>query len=295
MTDKKNLSANIAALATNVIFGFSFLFSKLALGYSHPLVILSLRFTVAFFVLNLLWFFGVFKLSFKGKPKARILAMALAQPVCYYIFELYGIKLTSSAMSGVIISLVPVAVMILSTIFLKERPSIAQILFSAVSLGAIAMISLLSNDGAKNTLIGILLLLGAVICAAVFNILSRKESKEYSPIERTYIMFLAGTVSFNAISAAVLREQYMHELTNAAVHVEFWIAIGYLAVVSSIVAFLLYNYSTTILAPTKSASYSNLITVVSVLAGIFILGEVISPMVLVCCGAVVIGVLGVNR
>ena len=45
----------LAALVPNVIFGFSFLFSKIALDYAHPLMILAIRFTVAFAVLNILW------------------------------------------------------------------------------------------------------------------------------------------------------------------------------------------------------------------------------------------------
>ncbi len=295
MNEKKQLKASIAALLTNIIFGFSFLFSKVALSYSHPLVILALRFTIAFAVLSILWGLGVFKMSFKGKKRTRILLMALAQPVCYYVFELFGINLTSSAISGVIISLVPVVVIILASLFLNERPTLSQVIFSAISLSAIALISLLSNDGAENTVTGILLLLGAVLCASVFNILSRKESTEYSPIERTYIMFLAGTVGFNLIAAIALREDYPAEIISACVHIEFWGAIAYLSIASSIIAFLLYNYSTSVLPPVKSASYSNLITVVSVLAGIFILKENLSAEQLVLCAAVIVGVFGVNK
>ncbi|MBQ2943482.1 MAG: DMT family transporter [Ruminococcus sp.] len=127
MTDKsKQLKGTIAALIVNIIFGFSFLFSKIALSYAHPLIILAVRFTVAFAVLNLLWMFGIVKLNFKGKPKKRILLMSLAQPLLYFILELYGIENTSSAMSGVIISLVPVVVIILSAVFLKEKPTVSQ-------------------------------------------------------------------------------------------------------------------------------------------------------------------------
>ena len=57
----------LAALVPNVIFGFSFLFSKIALDYAHPLMILAIRFTVAFAVLNILWLCKVIRLDFKGK------------------------------------------------------------------------------------------------------------------------------------------------------------------------------------------------------------------------------------
>ncbi len=296
MTDKsKQIKGSVAALVVNIIFGFSFLFSKVALSFAHPLIILAVRFTVAFAVLNLMWMFKIVKMSFKGKPKKRILLMSLAQPLLYFILELYGIENTSSAMSGVIISLVPVVVIVLSTLFLKERPTLAQVLFSLLSLGAIVVISILSDDGAKNKLFGILLLLGATLCAAIFNILSRTESEHYSPFERTFIMFLVGTVGFNTIAFLGLRSNYCAEFLSAVCVPQFWGAILYLSVASSIIAFMLYNYSTSVISPVRSASFSNLITVVSVLAGLLILKESMSVPQLICCGLIIIGVFGVNR
>lgn len=291
----KKTKGILAALVVNVIFGFSFLFSKSALDYAHPLVILSARFTVSFLVLNLLWLFGAFKLNLKGKPKKWILIMALCQPMLYFTFELYGIENTSSALSGVIISLVPVAVMILSAVFLREKPSFSQVMFSMLSLAAVVAISLLSADGSKSKLTGIVLLLGAVLCAAVFNILSRHEAENYSPFERTYIMFLVGAVGFNLLTFAVLRGNWVTEVTAAVCHAEFWTSVLYLSVMSSILAFMLYNYSTSVLTPVMSASFSNLITVVSVLAGILILKEEMSVPQIVCCTLIILGVFGVNR
>ena len=75
----------------------------------------------------------------------------------------------------------------------------------------------------------------------------------------------------------------------------FWGAIAYLSVASSIIAFLLYNYSTSVLTPVRSASFSNLITVVSVMAGIFILKENMSLPQLICCALIILGVIGTNR
>ncbi|MBR4282084.1 MAG: DMT family transporter [Clostridia bacterium] len=284
----------LGALIANVIFGFSFLFSKLALEVAHPLVIISVRFTVAFIILNILWAFGVFKLNFKGKPKKKILLMAVAQPLLYFIFELYGIDNSSSAISGVIISLVPIAVIILSAVVLREKPTIIQIIFSLISLVAVGIISIFSNDGNTSSTLGILLLLGAVICAAVFNILSRSESAHYSPFERTYIMFLISTVGFNIISLCALRGNYIPQMVSAVQSTNFWWAIGYLAILSSIGAFMLYNYATSVIDTVRAASFSNLITVVSVLAGIFIMKENLSALQVICCAFIILGVFGTN-
>ena len=291
----KNITGSLAALVANIIFGFSFLFSKVALGYANPLIILAVRFTVAFLVLNILWLFGIVKLNLKGKPKKKLILMALAQPLLYFIFELYGIEKSSSALSGVIISLVPVAVILLSTFVLKERPTLKQILFSVLSLSAVIVISLLSNDGGNNTLIGIFLLLGAVVCAAVFNILSRSESERFTPFERTYMMFLIGTIGFNIIALVTLRENFFSELTVAVSSLEFWGAVGYLSVLSSIAAFMLYNYSTSVISSVRAASFSNIITVISVFAGLIILKENLSVPQIICSFLIIIGVFGVNK
>ena len=284
----------LAALTANVIFGFSFIFSKSALLYAEPLVVLAVRFTVAFLSLNLLLLTGRIRLNFKGKPKGKLLLMGIAQPLMYFIFELYGLSLVSSAFSGVIISLVPVGVILLSTLFLREKPTFMQWLCTVISIGGVSLMSILSNDGAQNKIPGVFLLLGAVICASVFNVLSRGEAVRFSPFERTYIMFLLGAVGFNILSLATLKAGYIPALVSAAAQPHFWISIAYLAVLSSIGAFLLYNYSTSVITATQSASFSNIITVVTVAAGVIILKETFSVWEYLLCALIILGVWGVN-
>ena len=46
------MKASLATLLANAIFGFSFLFTKVALEYSDPSVLLSIRFLVSFVVVS---------------------------------------------------------------------------------------------------------------------------------------------------------------------------------------------------------------------------------------------------
>ncbi len=294
MKSNKSLLGSLAALGANTIFGFSFLFSKLALEVASPMVILSLRFTAAFLVLNLLKFIGVFKVNFKGKKIGKLVLMALAQPLLYFSFELFGIENTSSAMSGVIISLVPVAVIILSTLFLKEKPTLLQIICSAVSLIAVGVISFLSNSSGKNTIFGILLLVLAVICAAVFNILSRSESAQFTPFEKTYMMFLIGSVGFSIIALIAHRANFSSEVAIALSNTKFLFSLGYLSIVSSIGAFLLYNFATSAISTVRASSFANITTVVSLFAGVLILKETLTPLQIICSIFIILGVWGVN-
>lgn len=293
MKNKQQVFGMAAALLANLIFGFSFIFSKLALKSADPLIILSIRFTVAFLVLSLLIIFRIIKVNYKKKPIKKLLFMSIAQPLFYFVFELYGIKMVSSALSGIIISLVPVGVLIFSAVFLGEKPTKKQHVCTALSLIGVCVISIIMNDGVKNRFLGIILLIFAVASAVVFNILSRDISKDFSPFERTYFMFLIAFIGFNALAVSVLNKNYWGELTRAFSSTDFIIAVIYLAILSSICAFLLYNYSTTHITAIQSSSFSNIITVVSVFAGAVFLHEMSIIEILICV-PIILGVYGVN-
>lgn len=292
---RTEILGTLAAFFANVIFGFSFLFSVITLKFAQPLVILAIRFSVAFIILNILWLLRIIKLDFKNKNAFSLIPMCLAQPLFYFIFEIYGISMTSSAISGVIISLVPVFVMVLSSALLKESANLKQWLFAACSIVGTVLINVFSNDGNENTVLGILILLGAVLCAAIFNLLSRKKSKEFSPIERTYMMFGTAAVGFNIIAAIMYKGNYLPQIINACSNPSFSLSIVYLAVVSSIIAFYIYNYATSKIDLIKAASFSNIIPVVSIIAGVLILGDSFSILQFICSALIILGVWGVNH
>lgn len=293
MQKNRQLVGMAAALAANVIFGFSFIFSKMALQVAHPLLILAVRFLFAFLCLNLLILTGLVKIDLRGKKKGRLIVMGIAQPLCYFIFELYGLSMNSSALSGIIISLVPVAVVVLCTL-LGERPTALQTVCTVISIAGVSAISMLSSSGGQSSPLGIALLVLAVISAAVFNLLSRSESATFSPFERTYMMFLIGSIGFSLIAACTLGGELPQQVAAAFADSRFIMAELYLSVVSSIGAFMLYNYSTSVISAVQSSSFSSIITVVSVAAGVIILGDPFSPLQAALCAVIILGVWGVN-
>lgn len=293
MENKNKILGCSAALLANVIFGFSFIFSKLALSVAHPLTILCVRFVVAFAALNLLILVGLVKINLKGKKLGKLIAMGIAQPLLHFTFELYGLAMVSSALSGVITSLVPVAVMIIC-VFLGEKPTFIQVICTIVSIVGVSVVSMLSFDGAKSHLLGIILLVCAVISASVFNILSRSESAVFSPFEKTYMMFLIGSIGFTVIAVSVLRGEFISEIYKAFSSAKFIGAEFYLAIVSSLLAFMLYNFSTSRINAIQASSFSNIITVVSIIAGVVFLKEEFSPLQFIICAFIILGVWGVN-
>lgn len=288
---KTSTLATLASLAGYSIFGFSFLFSKLALDMTTPFVLLSFRFLTAFLVLNLLLLAGKAKISLKGKPVLPLLLMGVVQPVIYFICEAYGIAMTSSSFSGIMIGLVPVAGLIFGVLFLKEKCTVFQAVCTLCSVVGVALTT--GGGMGEFSLPGFLLLLGAVTSGALFTVLSRSIANHFSAFERTYVMFALGSVVFTAIAAVENRGNFS-SLAAPLSSPAFWGAVLYLAVVSSVCAFLLINFSLNHISAGRSLIFSNFTTVISVLAGIFLMGDAFSPIQLIGIAIITVSVFGVS-
>lgn len=287
----KSVKATIAALLGYSIFGFSFLFSKLALDVASPLVLISVRFLLAFLALNLLLLTGKFRISLKGKPVHMLLLLGTVHPVLYFILESYGISMTTAAFSGLMIGLSPVIGLVFGVLVLKERCTWFQAVCTVLSVVGVAMTS--TGGFGTVSMTGFLLLLATAICAALFPILSRSTASHFSAYERTYVMIGMGSVVFTAMALF----QNCSDMTALAIPLSdgmFWIAVLYLAVISSVGAFLLINYSLNHISAGRTLIFSNFTTVISVLAGIFILGDRFNLVQLLGIGLITLSVFGVS-
>lgn len=288
----KKTIATLCCLTTEVIFGFSFLFSKTALQYTDTFVLVAVRFVVAFLLLNLLLLTGKFKLELKGKPIGKLLLLGLVQPVVYFICETIGIDKTSSAYSGVMLGLLPIAGIIFGKLFLNEQIAVKQ--YICVLLSVVGVFLTTVGGEVIISLAGTLFLLGAVVSAGLFAVISSSISKIFSPFERTYIMFLFASVVFTGM-ALVQVHGHIGDTIAGLVNMKFWLSVIYLSGVSSVIAFLLLNYSLNYLTVSTQTLLSNFCAVVSVLAGILIMHEQFSVWQLVGVAIILTSVFCVSR
>lgn len=292
MKISKVILATLAALAAQVIFGFSFMFTGVALKNATPMTVIADRYIVAFLGLSLVMLFTKTKLKI-GKNIWKLVLMSLFQPLMYFIFETYGVQLTNSSFSGVMISMIPIVSMITGIFVLGERPSFMQYVFAAISVAGVILAVL---SGKKEGIVsgaGVLLLIGAVFSSAFYNISSRKISGEFSVFERTYAMTLIGVVSFVLI-ALFENIQNPVNIISGFFKPSYMYSILYLGIVSSVAAFLLLNFANTYLPVAKTTVFSNITTVVSVIAGVVFLDEQISALVILGVTMIVTGVIGVQ-
>lgn len=293
MTKKNENLHMLMAFTGNAIFGFSFLFSKLALDVAEPFVLLAVRFAVAFALMHLLRMTKLMPCDLKGKDWKPLILLGIYQPVIYFICESYGIRETSSSFAGIIIALIPIMGVALSGLLLKEQPTTAQVLFSLLSVGGVIVMTAVDGMGIFQWR-GFLFLLGAVLSGAMFSVHSRRIADQFTAFERTYVMFGIGTVFFLAM-AAIRSGTDWALWTKPLTSSGFWMSILYLACVSSVGAFLLLNKALDVLDVTRSLVFANVTTVISVLAGVLLLHEQFNPIQAVGILMVILGVYGVNR
>lgn len=286
--------AHIAGVLFSTIFGFTFMFSKIALVELSPIGLIAYRFLIAFAAFELLRLFKVIKIRYQKKNVLPIFMVALFQPILYFLFETFGVSLTQSGEAGMMIALIPIVVTILSSIILKERPSLSQVFFILLSVGGIIFIQVMKSDqGIDGNIFGFLLLLGAVLAAALFNIASRKASQSWKPYELTYYMMMSGAIVFQVIYLIELSingnlEQYFSLMITPNVI----IPLLYLGLVASIGGFFFVNYALSKLPAHVSSIYTNLSTIVAIVAGALILKEELYYYHYIGSAMIIVGVYG---
>ena len=237
---KENIP-DIAAITGNTLWGFSLLLSKTALNYAPTSILLSMRFIIAFLLMNLILLFKIERISLKGKNILPILLLAL-NDVAYFYCESYGIALTNSMFTGVVLSLIPILAMGLSALFLKEFPTLRQILFSFLPVAGVVIIILAGSSSGAIQPVGILFVLSACFLSAIQRVINRKAAVNFSAFERTYFTICSSCLFFTANAVHQLGGDAMKLLYYATIP-GFIIPVLILSIFCSVTCNILVNYA----------------------------------------------------
>lgn len=286
-----------ASLLFAIFFGFSFMFSKVALATLSPIGLSAYRFLTAWVGFEILRQLGVVKIRFSKPILKSVFIVALFQPILYFLFEMYGLSMITSAEAGMMIALIPVFTSVFGMILLKEKPKPVQFVFIVLSVAGILFIQITQlRQGFDVSFLGYGLLFLSVISAALYNITSRYASVTVKPYEVTYHMMAMGALFFNLVYLIQLVSQqklshYGVELMTNAVY----LPILYLGLIASIGGFFMVNFALKYLQAHVVSVYANISTIIAILAGAFILNESLSWNHLIGSMMIIMGVYGTVR
>ena len=272
--EKKDAVATYCGLLLAVLFwGLSFVVTKIALETIPAFTLVFARFLLgSLFFLALMWRRGFPRFS----PRDRwiVLLTALFEPCLYFMFETKGLQYTSAPKASLIIATIPLAVLVLAALFLKERARVASIFGIFISLGGLWLLVTGAPDfrwDLNGALLGDLLVFGAVFSAALYIVGARNLGKRYSSMDITTMQTLYGAVFF--------APPFLWELPDvqwSAMNGVSLAALMYLTVFATVAAYLFYNHALTKIPAARASVFINGIPVVTAVAAWLMLGETLN-------------------
>jgi len=254
------------------VWGSTFLAIRIGVREVPPYLFAAMR----FFAAGLLLFLWA---RTRGIPFPRAREWASASLLGFVIFVLdYGSlfwaeKRVPSGIAAVMLAMIPAFMALSEIIFLRTQKLTVRL--ACAMLAGLAGVAVLVNPFVSLgqtpiDLLGAAALLIASISWSIAAILTRKLPLPESKIMSSSAQMLAGGV-FLAITAALLGDFSGFSLRTVPLGV--WIALGYLILAGSIVAFTAYVWLIHHESPTRVGTYAYVNPVIAVLLGYFFGGE----------------------
>lgn len=295
---KKNRKSIVylGAVIYSIITGLSFLFGKVALSHSDPLDLLAYRFTAAFLGALVPVIFGWIKIDISWKMIKKVLPISIFNPILFFGLQSYGLELLQSSEAGIFLALIPIFTMVLASQFLNEKTSRLQKLSIIVSVAGVIYIAIKKGSSFEfSNIKGMAFLLISVLSFAIYSVMARKMTRDFSSISLSYLMIGISFLSFNLLAIGKnLINGSMGQFIGHAGEFEFIMAVLYLGVLSTFITVLISNFVLSKLEAYKMSVFTNLATVISIVAGVVVLNEDIYYYHIIGSILIIAGVIGAN-
>lgn len=267
--EKKKVLAHIAGILTAVIWGTTFISTKVLLNDFEPITVLVYRFLIAYVAMMII---KPKPLRFESLKKEFWYFMAgLLGVTIYFLFENIGLTYTLASNASVIVSTAPMFTALLAFIFLKnEKPKKFFFIGFVFAMTGIALISFQGTSNLELHVVGDLLALGAAIVWAIYSIILKKHiSMSSHMIEITKRIIFYGIITMLPFGAIFGAELQMDKLFSGVNLVNFL----YLGIGASAICYVTWNYSLEVLGALKASLYIYLVPVIAIITSVIVLGE----------------------
>ncbi|MBM3116990.1 DMT family transporter [Jeongeupia naejangsanensis] len=281
----------------SVIWGGSFVAGRHLAGELAPLLAASLRFIVASAML-----LGYLLLTRQRlvMPDARqwgqLALLGLCGIFLYNLCFFLGLQQTTASRAALIVALNPAAIALLSWLFFRERLTRLQGIGIALCVFGAAWVIVhrdVPGSPAPQNRAGDALILGCVLCWALYSVLSRSVSTVIGALLTVCYSIWIGTAMLVATAGWFLPAAAWTGVANLSL--AQWLSLLYLGGLSSALAYIWYYDGIRQIGASRAGAFIALNPVSAVLLGSLLFGEVITPAIAVGAILVVAGIMLNNR
>jgi drug/metabolite transporter (DMT)-like permease len=280
-----------------VVWGSTYLFIRYAVQTMPPFLLTGARFIVAGTLLSAWALLRGAERPTRANWKAIVIIGVLFFP-CANAVVVWAETRIGSGIAALLVAVEPLWVAVLLTLFTRRRPPAAVL--TGIVLGLLGLAVLvgptLRTGSSGVDLTAALALMGASCSWAAGSVYGRTAPLPRAPLLAAGLEMLVGGIG--ALLVGIVAGEPRH-LVLAAVSERSIIALAYLTVLGSLVAFTAYNWLVTVEAPARVATYAYVNPVIAVLLGALVAGEPLTPRIgvaaVVIVTAVVLVIVGQSR
>lgn len=275
---QKLVRGHISAIVTIIIWGTTFVSTKILLEDFQPIEILFFRFILGLLALYIAY--PHFLIVKNKKEEITFLFAGLSGVCLYYLLENIALTYTLASNVGVIISIAPFFTAFLTLFFAKteERFNIRFFIGFILAIAGIYLISFSGNTDVQINPIGDLLAVLAAVVWAIYSVLSRKiSSYGYNVVQTTRRIFIYGILF---MIPSLFAFDFKLQLSRF-VEVQNLINILFLGFGASALCFVTWNMAVKILGAVKTSVYIYLVPVITIITSVIVLKEKITVWIVI--------------
>jgi drug/metabolite transporter (DMT)-like permease len=185
-----------------------------------------------------------------------------------------GEKTVPSGLAALLVATVPLWLLGFDAVLNHARLGLAPVAGLALGLVGVGFLSGLGGGSGQVSAVGVVVILAAAVMWALGTIMARRVTIPSSPALASGMELLCGGIALLVLAAAGGEFGSLH---LAEVSLRSWLALAYLIVIGSIVAFSAYGIAVRSLPTATVATYAYVNPVIAVLLGTLILNERLTP------------------
>lgn len=279
-------------LVQSLLSAGTYLAAKRALADLSPFEVALFRFALAGSFYAGLWRWSGVRIA-----RRDLLALAglgvLAIPVNQGLF-LYGMSLTTPGHGALLYALAPVFVFLLARWRLGERTTARKVAGVALAFAGVVVVlaarGAIALAAARRGLLGDLLILVAVLAWSVFAVAGKPFVERYGVLASTGVAIAAGSAAYLPIGLVLSDLSAFGRVSPGG-----WAALLYLAVLQTVVAYLLYYWALRREQASRIAIWANTQPVLAAALSWVLLGEAVTPTFALGGAMVIAGVVLTER